>query len=95
MINLSVQELQHLEKLANIKINDNETSTFLNKLDNIIDKLHELDKIDTSWINDLTVWNTLRCIPGNKDFENKQWILSNAKHEIINNSIVIKSSISN
>jgi Asp-tRNA(Asn)/Glu-tRNA(Gln) amidotransferase C subunit len=48
MTSLNLQELQHLEKLSCIKIDENKQSIFLDKLDNVINKLNELNKIDTN-----------------------------------------------
>ena len=97
MTSLNLQELQHLEKLSCIKIDENKQSIFLDKLDNVIDKLNELNKIDTNWIHEISFseGNPLRIIWWNKDFSNKKWIIDNAKHDVINNSIMIKSALSN
>jgi hypothetical protein len=63
----------------------------------VINKLNELNKIDTNWIHEISFseGNPLRIIWWNKDFSNKKWIIDNAKHDVINNSIMIKSALSN
>ncbi len=96
MTNLTKEELQHLEKLSNIKINEDYEWIFLQKLDSVVNKLNDLNKVDTSNItNTNSTDNTLRVISWTRDFENKKGIISNAKHDVINNSIVIKSALSN
>ena len=95
MPKINKQELVHLEKLANINIDVSQEWGFLKKLDSIIDKLDELNKFDTKWeliTSDNT--NSLRTISDTKSFEDEKKILDNVKHEVINNSIVIKSTLS-
>lgn len=95
MPKINKQELAHLEKLANINIDESQEWPFLEKLDSIIDKLDDLNKFDTKWeliSRDNT--NPLRTISNTKDFEDKKKILDNVKHDVINNSIVIKSALS-
>lgn len=96
MSNLTTQELEHLEKLSNVKIDDTQKESFLKKLDSVIWMLDKLNTIDTSNISEIN-WleNTLRIISWTKDFSNKKEILWNVKHDIINNSILIKSALSN
>lgn len=95
MVKLTLQELQHLEKLANVNISADQEGPFLEKLDSVVNKLDDLDKVDVSDISDNDiVQNPLRVISWVKDFSNKKWIIDNAKHEVINNSIVIKSALS-
>lgn len=95
MPKINKQELTHLEKLANINIDESQEWPFLEKLDSIVDKLDELNKFDTKW-NYIPTDNTnpLRTIDGTKDFKWKKEILENVKHEVVNNSIVIKSALS-
>ena len=96
MSNLTKEELQHLEKLSNIKINEDYEWIFLQKLDSVVNKLNDLNKVDTSNItNTNSTDNTLRVIEWTRDFSNKKGIIDNAKHDVINNSIVIKSALSN
>lgn len=96
MTNLTAQELEHLEKLSNVKIYLSEQEKFLTKLDSVIWMLDKLNSIDTSNIKEINwLWGKLRIIPGVKDFQNKKEILKNVKHDVVNNSIVIKSALSN
>jgi hypothetical protein len=55
-----------------------------------LDQLKELDNILPKQ-NSISVDNPLRVINWVIDFENKKKIMNNVSHEIINNSIVIKS----
>ena len=95
MPKINKQELAHLEKLANINIDESQEWPFLEKLDSIIDKLDDLNKFDTKWeIISRDNTNPLKTISNTKDFEDKKKILDNVKHDVINNSIVIKSALS-
>ena len=94
MIHMKQQQLEHLQKLSNIKLDQSEQDKFLQKLDPVIAKLDELWKLDLSDIQ--LLWdfsNTLGTIKDTKDFPNKKEIMENVSHEVINNSIVIKSVI--
>lgn len=95
MVNLTKEELQHLEKLANVSIDSDQEDKFLSKLDSVVDKLNDLNMVDTSNVMDVQdPSNTLRVIWWTRDFENKKWIIDNVKHDVVNNSIVIKSALS-
>lgn len=95
MANLTKDELKHLQELSNVNIDESGEEKFLSKLDSVIWMLDKLNTIDTSDINEINwLWNTLRVISWTKDFPNKKEILWNVKHEVINNSIVIKSALS-
>ena len=95
MTHLKKEEFAHLQKLANINLDDSEQEKFLEKLEPIISKLDELSKVDISDIKeDLQLDNTLRTLDWPKDFSNKKEIMDNVEHDIINNSVVIKSVLS-
>lgn len=96
MAKINKEELTHLEQLANINIDKDQEWKFLEKLDNIVEKLDELNQFDTTWTDKSTDNdNPLRTISGTKDFEWKKEIIDNVKHDVVNNSIVIKSALSN
>lgn len=95
MAKLTKEELKHLQKLSNVNIDESGEEKFLSKLDSVIWMLDKLNTIDTSNISEINwLWNTLRVLPWTKDFPNKKEILANVKHEVVNNSIVIKSALS-
>lgn len=94
MAHLNKDELKHLETLCNIHIDESQQEIFLKKLDSIVDKLNELSNIDTTNITSKSNNNSLRVIWWTKDFPHKKELLHNVKHEIINNSVVIKSALS-
>ena len=95
MENLTNEELKHLQKLSNVNIDESWEEKFLSKLDSVIWMLDMLNTIDTSNITEINwLWNTLRVIPWTKDFSGKKEILENVKHDVINNSILIKSALS-
>ncbi len=99
MAHITEQQLEHIQRLSNISLKDTEKEIFLQKLEPIISKLDELNKVDTSSI----VWdsipeNTLRVLDQTFDWEKQKKIVANiiknVQHEVINNSIVIKSVLS-
>ncbi len=95
MTKLTNQELKHLQKLSNVNVDKSGEQKFLSKLDSVIEMLDKLNTIDTSDVKEINwLGNSLRIIPWTKDFPNKKEILWNVKHEVINNSIVIKSALS-
>lgn len=95
MIHITQEQFEHLQKLSNVKIDSSQQEDFLKKLDSIIAKLDELGKMDLSDFDDnISIKNTLRTLKQTKDFWNKKELIKNSKHEIINNSIVIKSVLS-
>ena len=95
MTNLTKEELKHLQKLSNVNIDESWEEKFLSKLDSVIWMLDKLNSIDTSNITEINwFWNTLRVIEWTKNFQNKKEILENVKHDVINNSILIKSALS-
>ena len=95
MTHLKKEEFAHLQKLANINLDDSEQEKFLEKLEPVISKLDELSKVDISDIKeDLQLDNTLRTLDWPKDFPNKKELMDNVEHDIINNSVVIKSVLS-
>ncbi len=95
MTELSKKQLEHLQKLANINLNQSWQEEFLKKLEPVISKLDELSKVDISdVIEDSQLENTLRVLDWPQDFPNKKELIDNVQHEVINNSIVIKSVLS-
>ena len=95
MANLTKEELKHLQKLSNVNIDESWEEKFLSKLDSVIWMLDKLNSVDISSIQEINwLWNTLRVIEWTKDFPNKKEILQNVKHDVVNNSIVIKSALS-
>ena len=95
MANLTKEELKHLQKLSNVNIDESWEEKFLSKLDSVIWMLDKLNSVDISSIQEINwLWNTLRVIEWTKDFPDKKEILKNVKHDVINNSILIKSALS-
>lgn len=92
---LNQEQLNHLQKLSNINISESEQQSFLQKLEPVISKLNELANVDVSDLKDTSQnENTLRSLGWPKEFWNKKKIIDNVNHEILNNSIVIKSVLS-
>lgn len=99
MSHITQEQLDHLQTLSNISLKPSEQTSFLQKLDPIIAKLNELAQINTDQIFHNTSWeNTLRDLDWVFDSPKQQQIakdiLKNIDHEVINNSIVIKSVLS-
>lgn len=95
MVELTQGQLNHLQKLSNITLDESEQENFLQKLDPIIAKLDELWQVDTSnLIEDFSQDNTLRILDWPLEFPNKKEIMNNVEHEVVNNSVVIKSVLS-
>lgn len=95
MAHLTQEQLAHLQKLANINLDDSQQEKFLEKLEPVISKLDELSKVDISeMIEDSELENTLRVLDWPEDFPNKKELMDNVEHEVINNSVVIKSVLS-
>ena len=95
MTELTQEQLAHLQKLANINLDDSQQEEFLEKLEPVISKLDELSKVDISdVIEDSELENTLRVLDWPEDFPHKKELMKNVEHEVINKSVVIKSVLS-
>ena len=103
MAYLTSEQLEKLQTLSNIKLNPSEQGDFLQKLDPIISKLDELWSVDIS-IEDSPSFskrglggdlNSLRALDTTFEWEKQKNIaknmMKNIEHEVINNSVVIKS----
>ena len=90
---LSERELDHLQKLACIKLNPKEKKKLWEQLINIIDFLDQLNKIkiDQKEINNLKLNNSLRVLSWIKKHDNVGDLLENVNHNKTNKNIVIKS----
>jgi Asp-tRNA(Asn)/Glu-tRNA(Gln) amidotransferase C subunit len=89
------QELIRLQKLSCIALSPEEEKKFWTQLNDIIWFLGQLP--DTKGNIDLkTKANniSLRTIEGVKEDQNGKKLMKNVKHEVVNNSIVIKSVLS-
>jgi aspartyl/glutamyl-tRNA(Asn/Gln) amidotransferase C subunit len=93
---LTEEELKKLQKLACIKLSEWEKVKFWNQLESIINLLDELGKLDLSGDFELDEKdvNNLRTITWTEDFGDKNKLLQNVEHKLINNSVVIKSVLS-
>ena len=93
---LTEEELNKLQKLACIRLNDEEKDKLWNQLESIITLLDELGKLDLS--GDIAVdendLNNLRTISETREREDKDKLLQNVEHKLLNNSVVIKSVLS-
>lgn len=90
---LSEKEFERLQKLACIKLNPDDKKKLWDQLINIIDFLDQLKniKINEIEITKIKLNNSLRIVSWIKKYDNTDGLLSNVKHNIVNNNIVIKS----
>ena len=102
-MHLTSEQLEKLKQLSNIKLNSSESEDFLQKLDPIIAKLEELWSIDISEVSSsIGNWDrgevVLRALENTFEWEDQkdiaEKIIKNVSHEVINNSVVIKSVLS-
>ena len=105
MVHLTPEQLKKLQQLSSIDLNISEKEDFLQKLDPIISKLEELWSVNISDIShslskrglggDL---NSLRTLETTFEWDKQkniaENIMKNVEHEVINNSVVIKSVLS-
>lgn len=86
-------QLEKLQKSSNIKLNSKEEELFIQDFDIMTDLLNSMsqfsDKVEPKNFSDVS----LRTISKIEDFQNTKSILANSKHNIVNNSIQIKSVI--
>ena len=83
-------ELKRLQKLACIKLSEEEEKKLWAQLQNIISFLWKLQDIPEKNVvvsSDIS----LNPISGVKEYHDIDWLLANVKHQKINKSIVIKS----
>ena len=93
--------MEKLQTLSNIRLNATEQEDFLKKLDPIISKLEELWSVDITDTFPSPIRRgdrgevTLRALDTTFEWEKQQQIaeniMKNVEHEVINNSVVIKS----
>ncbi|HMS91731.1 MAG TPA: hypothetical protein PKC87_05900 [Candidatus Absconditabacterales bacterium] len=91
------QEIQRLQKLSCIALSPQEEKKLGAQLSNIIGFLGKLPETKTTNQGGILIQEgklTLRTIAGVKTDINNDKILKNVKHQIVNNSIVIKSVLS-
>lgn len=90
---LSEKEFDRLQKLACIKLNIQDKKKLWDQLTNIIDFLDQLKniKINKTEIEILKLDNSLRVVSWIREYKDSNWLLSNVKHNIVNNNIVVKS----
>ena len=78
MTHLTEQELDHLAKLAKLKLSPEEKQKFLGNMGTIIDFLSQLEKVE-DLPNDSE--DQLHCFSGTESFENPRSLLKNSQHQ--------------
>lgn len=83
------KELDKLLKLQAISINEEEYDKFLNQIENIVDFVSTIEKVDTSNQNPVSK-NKITVAPAPTTFEDQQEILKNIDHPIVSNSVQLE-----
>ena len=104
MTHLTQSQLEKLQTLSNIDLDESKQEDFLQKLDPVISKLEELSSVDISDISPSPIRRgdrgevNLKTLDSTFDWEKQkniaENIMKNVEHEVINNSVVIKSVLS-
>jgi len=94
-MHLFVEELKRLQNLASVEIDEADQEKFLGSLDSIIGFLQKMQKVEVDNVDMNYVWDYLQPIKWVKKYVDSQLLLDNVEHEIINNSIVVKSALNN
>ncbi len=86
-----------LKRLSTLSALDVEWKEFIDKFENVLEFVGQLDEVDTDGIDpmshplDSKYLDTRNWV---KDFEHRWDMLENTKHKVQNNGIVVKSTIS-
>ena len=91
---ITQKQLSHLQKLAQISLNEEQEKQFVDQLGSVISALEELQSLDVSWIP-RGVDTSLSVRGWVEDFEDSDSLLANITHPLINNSPIIKSVLDN
>ncbi len=94
MTQFTSQELKHLQKLSCIALSPEQEKNLWSQLNDIIGFLGQLPNTEVNseqWTVKSDGKLSLRTIAGVKESSDSKKILTNVKHPIVNNSIVIKS----
>ena len=86
---LSKEEFLRLQKLAAISLDDNETEKLWKQLGSIVDFLGKLKDVWDNLKDNYSSNNNLIPISGINSYEDYKSLFDNAKHEKIDNSIVV------
>ncbi len=92
---LTSDQITKLQDLSAIKLSHEEEQVFFDKLWSIIEFLAQLKQLDLTDISldDGDVWHYMETVHGLDEFSDSEALLHNVEHELINNSIVVKSSL--
>lgn len=95
-MSLTIQQLNHLSKLCSLNIKEEEKEKFLWQIDSIIWFVSQLQNVDVDWIEPLShpiEWMYMEMNEWIKNSNFSEDFLTNVKHDIKDNWIVIKSAI--
>ena len=90
---LTDEEFEKLQSLSCIKFEGKEKEEFLWKLDAVIDFLGGLKNVefDENMSEVQVEWKFLEPKKWVNEYGDPKWLLKNIDHEIVNNSVVVKS----
>ncbi len=93
---ITKEELEHISSLTALKFDEKDQENYISQLEDIFDFVSKLKELDVEGYEPMThpIENKfLDAEEGQEDFENVEWLINNVKHDIKNNSIVIRSAI--
>jgi len=95
-MSLSLEELKRLQGLSLVEIDEKHQDKFISDLDNIIGFLQDMQNIDipSEYLDEISD-EYLTPVIWVDEFADSSGLLNNVEHEIINNSIVVKSALNN
>jgi len=92
---LTREDIDKLQQLSAVALSDKDADNFFGKVESVIaflDQLSELDVADMAIDGD-SPDTLISPVLGVEVFSDAQMLLKNVSHEIVNNSIVVKSPL--
>ncbi len=81
---ITVEDVEHVAKLARLELTDDEKQKFTEQLDNILDYFNQLDELDTTGVEPLShpipIFNVIRE-DSPTEFNEREIVLNNAPEE--------------
>ncbi|HMT01484.1 MAG TPA: hypothetical protein PKD96_00060 [Candidatus Absconditabacterales bacterium] len=90
---ISSQQIEKLEKLCAIKLTNEEKIGFMEKLEKVIEMISTLQSVELPALKNEGKTSAECIFPEIEKRGESELLLNNVKHQIIHNSIVIKSSL--
>lgn len=94
MSHITQEELEHLAKLSKLKLSDEQKTSLLWDVDNILGMISQLEEVDVSDVETNGFPHTdVVATPRKWVVECSDNFLQNVEHPIVANAIVVKSAI--